>query len=164
MTERFAIGQDSHAFEKDPAKQYSKPLVLGGTVFANMPCLAANSDGDVVLHAVTNAVSGITCRNVLGGVADDMCKNGITDSGAYLKVALSDLAGTGGKLVSVSVSIEAKRPRFFARIPEMRENLGKLLGIPADRCGITATSGEELTASGRGEGISVFAAVTVLFD
>ncbi|MBP5311940.1 MAG: 2-C-methyl-D-erythritol 2,4-cyclodiphosphate synthase [Clostridia bacterium] len=163
MSERFAIGQDSHAFEKDPAKQYAKPLVLGGIVFDDMPCLSANSDGDVVLHALTNAISGITCKNILGGRADEMCRAGITDSAMYLKAAMEDLEAAGGSIVNVSVSIEAARPKFFGRIPEMRESLAKLLCIAPDRCGITATSGEGLTAFGRGEGIAVFAAVTVLF-
>ncbi|MCR5693777.1 MAG: 2-C-methyl-D-erythritol 2,4-cyclodiphosphate synthase [Clostridia bacterium] len=163
MSERFAIGQDSHAFEKDPAKQYAKPLVLGGIVFDDMPCLSANSDGDVVLHALTNAISGITCKNILGSRADEMCRAGITDSAMYLKAAMEDLEAAGGSIVNVSVSIEAARPKFHGRIPEMRESLAKLLGIAPDRCGITATSGEGLTAFGRGEGIAVFAAVTVLF-
>ncbi len=163
MQVRFAIGQDSHAFETDPDKQFKKPLVLGGIMFENMPCLAANSDGDVILHAITNAVSGITCRNILGGIADEMCARGITDSSEYLRVALSDLSGIGGSIVSVSVSVEAKTPKFKNRIPEMRESIGKLLGIPSDRCGITATTGEGLTAFGRGEGIAVFAAVTCSF-
>ena len=163
MSERFAIGQDSHSFEKDPAKQYAKPLVLGGIVFDDMPCLSANSDGDVVLHALTNAISGITCKNILGGRADEMCRAGITDSAMYLKAAMEDLEAAGGSIVNVSVSIEAARPKFFGRIPEMRESLAKLLCIAPDRCGITATSGEGLTAFGHGEGIAVFAAVTVLF-
>lgn len=164
MPQRFAIGQDSHAFEKDPALQYSKPLILGGTVFEGQPCLSANSDGDVVLHALTNAVSGITCINILGGLADEMCGKGITDSSEYLQAALRDLDRLGGRITAVSISIEAKKPKLFARIPEMREHIGALIGIDPGRCGITATSGEGLTAFGKGEGIAVFAAVTVDFD
>ncbi|MFR3992086.1 MAG: 2-C-methyl-D-erythritol 2,4-cyclodiphosphate synthase [Angelakisella sp.] len=57
-----AIGQDSHRFEETPGK----PLILGGVVFPGEVGLLANSDGDVVLHAITNAVSGITGRNILG--------------------------------------------------------------------------------------------------
>ena len=71
-----AIGQDSHRFEEG----YGKPLILGGVVFPGETGLLANSDGDVVLHAITNAVSGITGRNILGRVADEMCQSGITDS------------------------------------------------------------------------------------
>ena len=64
-----AIGQDSHRFEES----LGKPLILGGVVFPGEPGLLANSDGDVVLHAITNAVSGITGQNILGKIADEMC-------------------------------------------------------------------------------------------
>ena len=71
-----AIGQDSHRFEES----LGKPLILGGVVFPGEPGLLANSDGDVVLHAITNAVSGITGPNILGKIADEMCRSGITVS------------------------------------------------------------------------------------
>ena len=164
MTFRFAVGQDSHAFEKSPEKKYAKPLVLGGVVFDGYPCLSANSDGDVILHALTNAVSGITCKNILGKVADDMCKRGITDSAEYYRVALKDLAAIGGRLVSISVSVEASRPKFAPKIDEIRHSLAALSGLPENACGITATSGERLTSFGRGLGIAVIAAVTVSFE
>ena len=51
-----------------------KKLILGGVIFEGEPPLNANSDGDVILHAITNAISGITCKNVLGEIADNMCK------------------------------------------------------------------------------------------
>ncbi len=67
---KVSIGQDSHRFETN---NINKPLILGGVLFEGEQGMSANSDGDVVLHAVTNAISGITCRNVLGEVADKMC-------------------------------------------------------------------------------------------
>lgn len=157
---KFAIGQDSHRFETETLRKFSKPLVLGGVVFENVPALSANSDGDVVLHALTNAVSGITCKNVLGKIADDMCKAGITDSAEYLKTALSDLEKAGMKLTHVSFSIECKLPKISPEIEKMRKSISLLTGVPTTSVGITATSGEELTAFGRGEGIQVFCAVT----
>lgn len=69
---RVSIGQDSHKFDFDLK---DKKLILGGVVFDKEPAMEANSDGDVILHAITNAVSGITCKNVLGDVADKMCKS-----------------------------------------------------------------------------------------
>ena len=69
---KVAIGQDSHKFDFENKE---KTLMLGGIVFANEPALSGNSDADVVLHSITNAVSGITCKNILGKVADDMCEN-----------------------------------------------------------------------------------------
>jgi len=69
---KVSIGQDSHRFDFDNTN--NKQLVLGGTTFDEEYCFEANSDGDVVLHALTNAISGITCKNILGEVADKMCK------------------------------------------------------------------------------------------
>lgn len=59
-----AVGQDSHRFTEE-----EKPLYLGGVLFEGCRGLAANSDGDVVLHAITNAVSGLTGVNILGEAA-----------------------------------------------------------------------------------------------
>lgn len=164
MSTRFAIGQDSHAFETSPGKLFAKPLILGGAVFEGCPCLVANSDGDVLLHALTNAISGITCRNVLGSVADEMLERGISDSAEYLRVAMDDLKKAGGRLVNISFSVEARRPRFLPVIEEIRRSVAKLCGITADRVGITATSGEGLSDFGRGLGIMVFCSVTAEFD
>ena len=163
MSFRFAIGQDSHAFETRPEKLFEKPLILGGVVFEGCPCLVANSDGDVMLHALTNAVSGITCRNILGSVADEMLKAGTDDSAEYLKAALADLSFMGGRIVNISFSVEAQRPRFSARIDELRASVAELCGIGPDRVGVTATSGEGLSDFGRGLGIMVFCSVAAEF-
>jgi len=154
---RVGIGQDSHRFDFE---NKNKKLVLGGVIFEEGPALAANSDGDVVLHALTNAISGVTGVNILGPVADDMCLNkGITDSSAYLREALKYLEGAA--IRHVSISIEAKVPRITPMIPAMKNSISSLLGIdPASVC-ITATTGEGLTDFGKGLGIQVFCAITV---
>ncbi len=159
MTE-FAIGQDSHAFEKsfDP----EKPLKLGGVTFNDVPLtLKANSDGDVILHAITNAVSGITCRNILGKIADDLCKNGEKNSAAYLALALSDLKKAGYELVRISLSVECKKPKLAPRIDEIRTSVALICGIDVNAVGITATTGEGLSSFGKGLGIQVFCGITV---
>ena len=117
-----------------------------------------NSDADVVLHAITNAISGITCKNILGKVSDDMCKRGITDSEEYLKEALKYL---DNQIVHLSISIECKTPKISPKVEEMRKNIARILGIDENCVGITATSGEGLTEFGKGNGISVFACITV---
>lgn len=70
---KVAIGQDSHSF--DFSKNTDKKLILGGVVFENHVPLLGNSDADVILHSLTNAISGITCVNIIGKVSDDMCKS-----------------------------------------------------------------------------------------
>ena len=152
---RVAIGQDSHAFAFDNRE---KPLRLGGVVFENQPPLRANSDGDVVLHALANAISGITGVNILGKVADDLCQAGITDSRAYVEEALKH---PQGKVAHVSVSIECLLPPISPKITEMRQSIAEMLGIHASGVGITATTGEGLTAFGQGKGIQAFCCITV---
>lgn len=143
------IGQDSHQIEKIK----TKPLKLGGIEFKADYSLKANSDGDVVLHAITNAISGATTYNVLGKVADQMCKKGITDSKEYLKEAMKKMEDI--KIEHISISIEALRPKFSDKIEEMRSNIANILSISNNKIGITATSGEGLTEYGKGNGIFV---------
>ena len=151
-----SIGQDSHAFESENS---AKPLVLGGVEFPGCTGMRANSDGDVVLHAVTNCISGISGVNVLGKIADDMCKSGIIDSSAYLAEALKYLPA-GCKINHISISIEALRPKFAPHIDSMKQSIANLLVIKPSDVGITATTGEGLTPFGQGLGISVFAILT----
>lgn len=152
---KVAIGQDSHRFDFDDKE---KKLILGGVIFENSTPLSGNSDADVVLHSVTNAVSGITCKNILGKVADDMCKSGITNSEEYLKEALKYL---NEKIVHLSISIECKTPKISPKIEDMRKNIARILNISESSVGITATTGEGLTEFGKGNGISVFSIITV---
>lgn len=146
---RVAIGQDSHRFEPDGS---DKKLILGGVVIEGCPGLSGNSDADVVLHALTNAVSGITCVNILGEEADRMCRQGVTDSRAYLKAAMGRME-KGSRILHVSISIEALRPRLSPHIERIRTSLAELLWIDRGSIGITATTGEGLSEFGKGTGI-----------
>lgn len=153
---KVGIGQDSHRFD---FSNKNKKLILGGVVFEGYPPLKGNSDADVVLHSLTNAISGITCVNILGETSDKLClEEGITDSSVYLKEALKYLGEN--KIVHISISIECQLPKISPKIPEMRSNISRLLKIPENCIGITATSGEGLTEFGRGNGIQVFSCVT----
>lgn len=155
---KVGIGQDSHRFDFENKE---KKLILGGVVFEDAPPLEGNSDADVILHSITNAISGVTCVNILGKISDDLClRQGITDSSVYLKEALKYL--NGSKIVHVSISIECLVPRITPKIPSIRSNIAKLLDIPENCVGITATTGEGLTQFGQGKGIQVFSCVTVV--
>lgn len=161
------IGQDSHRFmqpceaQLKTADKWPKALILGGVVFENEIPLVANSDGDAVLHALTNAISGVTGVNILGAIADGMCRQGITDSAEYLKKSLSIAQEQGWAMTHISISIEAMKPKFTPKIGPMKQRIGELVGLDPARIGITATSGEKLTRFGEGEGIMVIASVTM---
>jgi len=155
---KVGIGQDSHKFDFENKE---KKLILGGVVFEGYPPLQGNSDADVVLHSITNAISGVTCVNILGETSDKMClEQGITDSREYLREALKYL--NGSKIVHISISIECLVPKITPKIPEIRKSISELLDLPENCIGITATTGEGLTEFGKGNGIQVFSCVTVV--
>ena len=176
---RTAIGQDSHRFggvdesttsdgadgaarreRVGPSEPVRRRLVLGGVAFEGEHTLMGNSDADVVLHALCNAISGVTGVNIIGAVTDRMCLDeGVTDSAEYVKEALKYLAS--GKITHVSFSIECARPAISPKIPEMRARIAHILGVDIGGVCVTATSGEGLTDFGRGLGIQAFCVITV---
>ena len=156
---KVGIGQDSHRIQEPAA---GKALVLGGVTLAESYALEGNSDSDVVLHAITNAISGITGRPILGPVADKLCRAGITNSAVYLERALEDLADIGYRLAHVSVTLECRRPKILPVLPAMRAKVAEALSLALEDVGITATSGEGLTDFGRGLGIQAFACATAM--
>lgn len=157
MKIRTGIGQDSHRFVSEGD---TKKLILGGLCIDGARGLLGNSDADVMLHALTNAISGVTGRPILGRIADAMCKEGITDSTKYLQVALSDLDQMRLSLVHVSLSIEAAIPKIEPIREKLCQNIASILKLDQSSVCITATTGEGLTAFGRGEGIQAFCVVT----
>jgi len=153
------IGQDSHRFEDDILDPSANAIKLGGADIPHTRKFSANSDGDVILHAVTNAISGATGVIVLGGIADKIClEDGIKDSRVYLKEALKSL--NDEQITRLSLTIECLEPKLKKHFPVIRKNLSELLDLNEDRIGITATTGEGLTGFGRGEGVQVFACMT----
>ncbi|MFU8848839.1 MAG: 2-C-methyl-D-erythritol 2,4-cyclodiphosphate synthase [Opitutales bacterium] len=157
MKVKTGLGLDSHRFA---AEDSERSLVLGGLVFDDAPALDGNSDADVILHALTDAISGITGKTVIGAVADRMCREGITDSREYFKVALADLGDW--QISHVSIVLECLRPKIDPKVPALRASIAELLGVAADDVCITATTGEGLTDCGRGLGIHASALVTAM--
>jgi 2-C-methyl-D-erythritol 2,4-cyclodiphosphate synthase len=157
MKYRTGVGQDSHRFLPEGS---TKPCILAGLTFDGVAGLASDSDGDVVFHAVCNAITSVTGVQIMGGIADDLCqKDGITDSQVYLEKALETLRRQ--KIEHIAVAIEAKRPRLQQRIEEMREKIAALMNLQLHQVGITATASDGLTEFGLGEGIQCICILTV---
>lgn len=155
---RIGFGQDSHRFSKDK----NKKLVLGGCFIQDESGLEANSDGDVILHALFNAISSAVSERSLGFYCDEMCKKGITDSKEYLKVMLDKLKQKNLRINNVSISIEAKKPRLEKHTGKIIGSLSRILDLDKERIGITYTSGENLTSFGQGQGMQCFVVVTLV--
>ena len=151
------LGQDSHRFGSAPS---GKPLRIGGVTFEGAPALEGNSDADVLLHALVNALSGVHGVVVLGPTTDGMCRAGVTDSAEYVKEALKHLAPA--RLSHVSCSLECSRPKIGPQIEAVRKRLAELLGLTERHVAVTAHSGEGLSAYGRGEGVLATVVVTAV--
>jgi 2-C-methyl-D-erythritol 4-phosphate cytidylyltransferase / 2-C-methyl-D-erythritol 2,4-cyclodiphosphate synthase len=156
-TTRHGIGQDSHRFDR-----LHTGLTLGGIQLPSHPKMIANSDGDVMLHALCNALLQSIGEASLGSIADDMAKRGITDSAAYLEHVLGMVREHSLSLVRVGFQLEGATPQIDPIAPQLKKRLSELLTIDSTDIGITATTGEDLTAFGRGEGLQCFATVTLV--
>ena len=155
---RSGIGQDSHRFISEES---SKPCIIGGVIFDDVPGLDADSDGDVIFHSICNAITSLTGVPILGGIARELClKDGITDSQIYLEAALKSL--NKQKIVHVAISIEGKKPFFQNRMEELRNNISKVMHINVNQVGITATTGDGLTDFGCGQGVQSFCIISTV--
>lgn len=153
---RVGIGQDSHRFLTPDS---IKPCIIGGLIFLDAPGLDADSDGDVVFHAICNAITSVTGVPILGGIAIELChKDGITNSQIYLEHALKALKQQ--KIEHVALTIEGKRPRLQKRIDEMRESIAEAMQLDISQVGVTVTSGDGLTDFGCGDGLQCFCSLT----
>jgi len=155
---RTGIGQDSHRFLPPES---TKPCVLGGLILEDVPGFLANSDGDVIFHALCNALSSLTGVIILGKKADELLeKQGITDSRVYLEEALKTLGEQ--QITHVAITIEALHPKLLRRIPKLRENIAQTMNLDLTQVGMTATTGEGLTDFGLGEGLQCFCIITTI--
>ena len=151
---RLGFGFDAHRFGD------AGTLRLGGVVFAGTPALAGHSDGDALLHALTDAVLGGVAAPDIGALfpSSDPELRG-AESGRFLARALEIAAGAGYAPGQVDLTVIAERPRLAPRIPEMRRTLGARLGIPEGAVGLKATTTDGMGFLGRGEGLAAQALV-----
>lgn len=130
------IGEDSHEFSK------TGTLVLGGIKIKSLPALMANSDGDLVLHAIGRALAQAKDSS-FNKIADNLCKSGIKNSAKYLQPLLKDV-----EIEMISVSIECKKPKIDD-LP-LKKSLSKILKISEEKIRISAHTGEGLQNFGKG--------------
>jgi 2-C-methyl-D-erythritol 2,4-cyclodiphosphate synthase len=156
---RIGFGTDSHRFDKSGLK----PLILGGVRVDEKGGLEANSDGDVILHALFNAISQACGGHSLGHYADPLFRKGKIDSTEYLTIALDMARERGCAVHNIGIMIEAAKPRIpVETVEEMKRRIACLTGVGDGDVGITFTSGEGLTSFGRGEGMLAQAVVSLV--
>ncbi len=155
---RIGIGHDSHKF----SLKKEKPLLIGGAEIPYNKSFSANSDGDVVIHSLCNAIGTAIGEGSLSLYADKMCHEGIIDSLKYLEHINKNMKSVGYSIGNIAITIEGKEPKLENHIPNMKKIIAETLGINSFQIGIACTSGEELTSFGKGEGIQCFCHVQLI--
>ncbi len=153
---RTGLGFDLH--REDPART----LLLGGAFFPGEPGLAGHSDGDVVCHAIADALLGALSLGDIGEhfPEDDPRLAGLAGLVIVRRVVamLGELAGV---VVSCDVTVIAERPAISPRREEIRANLASALGLGLDRVSVKATRPEGLGLTGDGIGCLALATARV---
>ncbi len=146
---RVGIGVDAHALE--PGVQ----LVLGGVEIDHPRGLAGHSDGDVIAHALTDAVLGAAGLADIGELfpsGDERFRG--ASSLALLAEAYRKVRERGFELVNADAVLVGEEPRLAPHREEMRRRLAEALGVEADRIAVRATTTDRLGFTGRGEGLA----------
>jgi 2-C-methyl-D-erythritol 2,4-cyclodiphosphate synthase len=146
---RIGIGIDAHAFSG------ASKLVLGGVEFEGEPGLAGHSDGDVVAHALIDAVLGAAGLGDIGELfpSDEPELAGASSLG-LLERAYGTVRAAGWELVNADCVVIAERPRIAPLRDEMRSRLAIAMGVDAERVTVHATTTDRLGFAGRGEGLA----------
>lgn len=147
---RIGHGFDVHAFA--PGHE----IIMGGVHIPYSRGVKAHSDGDVLLHAVCDALLGAAALGDIGQhFPDTDLKWRGADSRKLLTQVIGLVAQRGFKPLQVDVTIIAQAPKMASHIPAMCTNLAADLGLPSDRVNVKATTTEGLGYIGRGEGLAV---------
>jgi 2-C-methyl-D-erythritol 2,4-cyclodiphosphate synthase len=146
---RVGIGIDAHAFGD------GVPLILGGVAFEHPRGLVGHSDGDVISHALIDALLGAADLGDIGSFfpSDDEQYRGASSVDLLWK-AYREVRDAGWRLVNVDCVLVGQEPRIAEARTEMSEKLARALGVEAGKVSVRATTTDGLGFTGRGEGLA----------
>ena len=151
---RIGHGFDAHRFGEGDS------VTIGGVSIPHTQGLIAHSDGDVLIHAICDAILGAMALGDIGKHFPDndpAFKN--IDSAELLKSVMQSASDKGYKLGNLDCTVIAQAPRLGAHIPAMQTKLSMLLNVESGAVNVKATTTEKMGYTGRGEGISAHAVV-----
>ncbi len=153
---RVGFGTDLHRLEP------GRPLIIGGVEIPSDRGAVGHSDGDVVLHALADALLGTVAAGDIGELfpPEDESIRGI-DSAKIVEAALRRVRREGGRVVNADLVVDLEEPRLRPHRDRIRERIAELLGVPRDRVSFKAKTREGLGAVGEGRAISAQAVVLV---
>jgi len=151
---RIGHGYDVHAFGD------GDKIVIGGAVIPHSRGLVAHSDGDVLLHALCDALLGAAALGDIGKhFPDTDMQYRNVDSRSLLRMVYGKVRAKGWTLENADMTVVAQKPRMANYIPHMVQNISVDLLCDSDQINVKATTTEELGFAGREEGIAAYAVV-----
>ena len=146
---RIGHGYDVHKLVE------GRDLIVGGVHIPYEKGLLGNSDADVLLHAVSDALLGAAAMGDIGGMFPDNDPEYLgADSLVLLRQVFQRLRDNGYSVINVDCTVIAQKPKMKPYIPEMRMNIAAALSTDVENISVKATTEEEMGFTGRGEGIS----------
>ena len=152
-----------HGYDVHKVIREKKPLIIGGVeIFADFSLLA-HSDGDIVLHALTDALLGAACLGDIGKhFPDTNVKYKNKNSSYFLSNIYSKILKKKYILHNADITIIAEKPRLQPYVKEMQENISSILKLKlSNQINIKSTTSEKLGFIGSGEGIACHAVVLI---
>ena len=153
---RIGHGYDLHRLEPIAPQGTGRPFVLGGLSFDHDRGPVGHSDGDALLHAVTDALLGALGQEDIGQLFpdNDPAWEGATSS-IFLEEAVRRVEKSGYRIANLDATIILEHPRIGPRKDELRSRLAELLGLPADLVNLKGKTHEKVDAVGEGRAIEV---------
>lgn len=149
---RFGMGYDVHQLVEN------RKLIIGGVDIPYEKGLLGHSDADVLLHAISDALLGAAALGDIGKhFPDTDPRYKGADSLKLLEEVGNLLAAKGYVVGNVDATIVAQEPKMLPHIPQMRENIARVLRVDIDQINVKATTEEHLGFTGSGQGISSYA-------
>ena len=156
MNIRIGFGYDVHQLKED------LPFLLGGVKLHYEKGVVAHSDGDILLHALSDALLGAAALGDIGHFFPDENQNYKNiDSTLILKSVIKKLIGLSYNIVNVDITIVLEKPKLQPIILEIRNSLSKLMSISLDQVNVKATTSEGMGFVGAEKGIACYATVLI---
>jgi len=157
---RIGHGYDLHRLEVRAPEGAGRAFVLGGVKIEHDRGPVAHSDGDALLHAVTDGLLGAIGEPDIGQLfPDDDPRHESADSMVFLKEAINRVRGRGYLVVNVDVTVVCERPKLSGYKDIMKANLAAGLGVEVGQVNIKGKTHEGVDAIGRGEAVEVHCVV-----
>lgn len=150
---KIGIGYDFHRLVKN------RKLVIGGVEIPNDKGLLGHSDGDVLLHAICDAILGASGERDIGVLFPDTDPK-FKDISSLILIA-DVMRITHAKIINIDSVIICESPRLAGYIPRMQEKIAQIVGVGSSCISIKAKTNEGVGSVGKGEGISAYAVVLI---